>query len=115
MRNLLLLVLFLHMPLAMAGGIFGNNKAEDSFSVKSVEGSQAVVTGKPGGLKAGDYLYFNRSPFRFQVTAVEGEKITVALPERHELKPGLALLRNANDQIKKSIDTETRLKKALEE
>jgi hypothetical protein len=115
MRTLVLLALFLHMPMAMAGGIFGNNKIEDSFSVKSVEGNQAVVTGKPAGLKVGDYLYFNRSPFRFQVTAIEGEKVTVALPERHELKPGFALLRNANDQIKKSIDTESRLKKALEE
>jgi hypothetical protein len=115
MRILVLLALFLQMSLPAMAGIFGNNKVEDSFSVKSVEGSQAVVTGKPAGLKVGDYLYFNRSPFRFQVTAIEGNDVTVALPERHDLKPGFALLRNPNDQIKKSISTESRLKKALEE
>jgi hypothetical protein len=114
MRILILIALLLQSPLAMAG-IFGNNKIDDSFSVKSVEGNKAVVTGKPQGLKVGDYLYFNRSPFRFQVTAIDADKVTVALPDRHDLKPGFALLRNANDQIKKSIDTETRLKKALEE
>ena len=115
MRIFVLFALLAQMPLAMAGGIFGNNKIEDSFPVKSIEGNQAVLSGAPNGLKAGDKLYFNRSPFRFTVTAVEGNKITVALPDKNDLKVGNALLRHSNPQIDKSISTEERLKKALED
>ena len=114
MRTLAILMLLLQMPLAQAN-MFGDNKVDDSFAVKSVEGAEAVLSGKPKDLKVGDMLYINRSPFQFKVTAITGDKVTVALPERHDLKVGNALLRRASDQIKKSIDTENRLKKALED
>jgi hypothetical protein len=110
----LLLALLLPGPLATAG-IFGNNMADDSFGVKSVGDGKAVVEGAPKDLKVGDDLYFVKSPFHFKVTAIEGNKVTVAVPSGSSLAVGNALLRRANPQIQKNIDTEKRLKKALEE
>jgi len=114
MRALLILTLLLSMPTAQAS-LFGKNKADDSFAIKSVAGSQAVTQGNPKDLKAGDILYSNKSPFKFTVSEVKGSTVTVALPERHELKVGMALLRMPTDPIKKAIDTEERLKRALED
>ena len=115
MRYFLLLALLLASPAAMASGVFGNNKMDDSFSVVSVENGQATLTGTPKSLKAGDTLYFIRSPFQFKVTEVKGDKVTVALPDRHDLAKGAALLRFPTEPIKKGIDTEAKLKRALEE
>jgi hypothetical protein len=114
MRIILLLALLLQGPLAMAG-IFGNNTMEDSFAVKKVENGKAVVEGTPKDLKVGDDLYFVKSPFHFKVTAIEGNKVTVAVPGDSKLVVGNALLRHDNPQIRKNIDTEKRLKQALEE
>ena len=115
MRIIVLITLLLQMPVAMANGIFGGNKSDDVFAVKTVEGSQAILNGTPKGLKAGDKLYFNSSPFQFTVASVEGNKIVITLPEKHNVQVGTALMRFPNDQVKKSIATEERLKKALED
>lgn len=91
------------------------NNLNDLFPVKEIEGSHAVVEGKVMSLKPGQYLYFIRSPFRFQIESISGNKITVKLPASHDLKVGQGLVRNATDSMKKSMDTEKRLKSALEE
>ncbi len=116
MRIFLVFALLLQVSsVAMASGLFGNNKADDSFAVKSIEGRQAILEGKPKDLKVGDSLYFMRSPFKFTVSSVKGNTVTVTLPESHTLAEGNALLRFPNDAIKKNIQTESRLKQALEE
>lgn len=91
------------------------NNINDFFPVKEITGSHAVVEGKVMSLKAGQYLYFNRSPFRFLIESVSGNRITVKLPASHDLKVGQGLVRNATDAMKKAMDTEKRLKSALEE
>lgn len=105
------LSLFLGLSVVAAAA----NNMEDSFAVKQVAGDHAVVEGKPKDLKVGDYLYFVRSPFRFKVTAINGNQVTVELPAKHDLADSNVLLRNATPVIKKNIDTEVRLKRALEE
>jgi hypothetical protein len=115
MRLLLLLIIFFQSPLADAQGLFGNNKKDDSFAIRSIEDGKAKLQGIPKDLKAGDMLYYNRSPFQFKVLEVSGTEVVIALPARHELRVGTALLRNATDPIKKSIQTESRLRQALED
>ena len=88
---------------------------EDTFTITKMEDKQAVLTGTPKELKAGDLLYFARSPYRFTVSAIEGSNVTIVLPEKHDLKVGSILVRKPNAQMKKSLDTEGRLKQALEE
>ncbi len=97
------------------GSSFSGNKLDDVFTVKSIEGKSAVTEGSPKSLKAGDTLYFARSPFKFSVTAVKGNQVTIALPDSHDLAVGQTLMRNITEQVKKSLDTESRLKQALEE
>ena len=88
---------------------------DDMFSVKEIKSKQALVQGKVKDLKAGDFLYFARSPFRFKVESVKGSDVTIVLPERHDLAVGNTLVRNATPSMLKSIDTESKLKSALEE
>jgi hypothetical protein len=102
-----LAILILALPAAFA--------AADNFVVKSVSGGSAVLSGDAKGLKAGDSLYYSRSPFRFTVTDVKGSQVTIALPASHDLKPDTVLLRNANDSIQKNMETEMKLKRALED
>ena len=99
---------------AWGSGLSGN-KIDDMFVVKSIAGKSAVTEGTAKGLKEGDILYFARSPFKFTVTAVKGNQVTVALPDNHDLAVGQSLMRNLTEQVKKSLDTESRLKQALEE
>lgn len=115
MRLLLILTLLLPVPDAMANALFGKNKVDDTFAIKTLDAKQAVLEGTPKGLKAGDLLYSNKSPFKFTVTEVKGNTVTVAIPERHELKADMSLLRLPTDPIKKAIDTEAKLKQALED
>lgn len=103
------LSVLLYLPFATASTL------EDVFTVKSIEGQTATVEGKANGLKAGDQLYFARSPFHFTVTDVKGDKITISLPTRHDLSLGNTLIRTPTPAMKKAIDTEDRLKKALED
>lgn len=114
MRAFILCFSLLLAPLG-AHALLGGNTAEDSFAVKSVEGRQAQLEGTVKDLKVGDTLYFVRSPFKFTVTAVSGNKVTVALPDNHGINPGHALLRHPNEMIKKGMATENKLKQALEE
>jgi hypothetical protein len=102
-----LALLILCLPRAFANG--------DSFVVKSVGNGSAVVSGEAKGLKAGDSLYYARSPFRFTVTEVKGSQITIALPSSHDLKPDTMLLRSSNESIQKNMETEMKLKRALED
>jgi len=114
-RIFLILACLLQAPLADAQGLFGNNKKDDSFAVKAIDGRSATVEGASKDLKAGDTLYYNRSPFHFIISEVKGQQITIELPEKHELAVGRALLRFPTDAIKKSIETEARLKRVFEE
>ncbi len=91
------------------------NRLDDTFVVRSVGEKEAVLEGTPKNLKAGDTLYFIRSPFQFKVASVKGEQVTIELPEKHDLQPSNALVRSLTSGIKKGIDTEDRLKKVLEE
>ena len=96
-------------------GRAANNTIDDLFTVKRLEAKEAELEGSPKGLKAGDPLYFARSPFKFTVTAVSGKKVTIALPEKHDLSVGNTLMRHLTDTVIKSLDTEIRIKQALEE
>ena len=89
--------------------------AADDFTVKQVKGRAAVLEGSAKGLKVGDMLYFARSPFKFTVAAVKGNLVTITLPEKNDLAVGNAVLRTPTEQIKKSLETQSRLKQALEE
>jgi hypothetical protein len=91
------------------------NLIDDLFTVKKLEAQQASLEGESRGLKEGDLLYFARSPYRFKVLSVKGNQVKIALPERTDLAVGQNLMRNPTDGIKKAIDTEKRLKQALEE
>jgi hypothetical protein len=104
---------FLPVPAAHAG-LFGSS-VDDLLTVKKLEGKQAILEGSSEGLKAGDSVYFARSPYHFTVTAVQGGQVTIALPEKNDLAVGNTLMRHENDQVKRAIDTERRLKQALEE
>jgi hypothetical protein len=99
--------LSLGQPAARAAG--------DSFAVKSVGGGSAVLSGDTAGLKAGDTLYYARSPFKFNVTEVKGAQVTIALPASHDLKTDSVLLRSPNPSIQKNMETEAKLKRALED
>jgi hypothetical protein len=116
MKKTLFALLFILAPhFAQAGGLFGGNSLDDVFKVTKLEGKEATTEGTPKDLKAGDWLYFARSPFKFKVTAVTGNKVTIALPEKHDLGIGQTLVRKETDAMKKAIDTEGRLKQALDE
>jgi len=116
MKFALLALLFSFTPTAAnAGGLFGGNTIDDVFTVKAMDSKQATLEGAPKGLKTGDSLYFARSPFKFAVTAVTGNKVTIALPDKNDLAVGNTLMRKETDAIKKAIDTEGRLKQALDE
>ena len=100
---------------AQADGLFGGNKIDDVFTVKKIAGKEATLEGDVKNLKAGDTLFFNRSPFRFKVTAAAGNQVTIALPEKQDLAVGNSLVRKETDAMKKASDTEGRLKQALDE
>jgi hypothetical protein len=102
-----LALLILALPAAFA--------AADSFVVKSVAGGSAVLSGDASGLKAGDVLYYARSPFRFTVTDVKPAQVTIAVPGNSDLKPDAVLLRSANSVIQNNMETEQTLKRALED
>lgn len=91
------------------------NTIDDMFNVKEVNGKTAIAEGKVKSLKAGDKIYFVRSPFVFNITAVKGNQITVEVPANSDLAAGMSLVRNPTDAIKKGIDTEAKLKQALQE
>lgn len=113
--RLMILLQCLSPAAAFAGSAFSGNKLDDLFTVKSVTGKAAIAEGKPNGLKEGDTLYFVRSPYKFTVSDVKGNLVTVTLPAEHDLAVGQTLTRNPNEQMKKNIETENRLKQALEE
>lgn len=99
---------------AWGSGLSGNT-IDDLFTVKSLSEGSAVTEGQVKGLKEGDSLYFARSPFKFKVTAIKGKQVTVELPAKHDLAVGQNLMRNLTDQTRKAMDTEKRLKQALDE
>jgi hypothetical protein len=99
---------------AGANSAFSGNKLDDTFPVVSIEGKQATLKGEPKSLKAGDKLYFARSPFEFTVASVSGKQVTVDLPDSHDLAVGNSLVRNLTAVIKKGMDTQKRLNQALE-
>ncbi len=111
------LIVLVHCVLAPSawGSSFAGNKVDDMFIVKSMVDKSATLEGAPKSLKEGDTLYFSRSPFKFTVTAVKGSQVTVGLPDNHDLAVGQSLMRNITPQVKKSLETESRLKQALEE
>lgn len=108
MRSTILLSFFLALP-AFAGGL------DEMLTVKQVQGQQATLEGKVSGLKAGDKVYFARSPFEFQVVSVTGNLATVSLPANSDVAAGQTMVLKPTDAMKKAMDTESRLKKALEE
>ena len=88
---------------------------DDLLDVKSVQGRQAIVRGKTGGLKAGDHVYFVRSPYQFVVESVKGDEAIITLPATHDVSVGNAFLKRPTDMVKKAMEQERRLKSALEE
>lgn len=94
---------------------FGGNSIKDLFEITSIGEKEAIATGETKGLHVNDSVYFSRSPYKFTITSIEGNKIRVALPGKSDIAVGQTLFRNINDQIKKSIDTEKRLKQAVDE
>lgn len=94
---------------------FAGNKIDDLFTVKSITGKSALTEGKANGLKEGDTVYFARSPYKFSVTAVKGNQVTIALPDGHDVAVGQTFMRNQTEAVKKALETENRLKQALEE
>jgi hypothetical protein len=103
------------LPLVAHAGLFGNNTTDDIFTVKKVDAKDATAEGTPKDLKVGDMLYFARSPYQFRVLEVKGNMVRIALPDKQDLAVGNTLMRKDNDQIKKGIDTEKKLKQALDE
>lgn len=103
------------LPALAGGSAFSGNKIDDLFTVKSITGKSALTEGKASGLKEGDTVYFARSPYKFTVTAVKGNQVTVALPDGHDVEVGNTMMRNETDTVKKALNTENRLKQALEE
>lgn len=93
------------------------NTMEDSFAVRKLEKDTATLSGTVKTLKAGDSLYFPRPPYEFKVVSVDSEldEVVVALPSKHDLASGNALLRHPTERIKKFLATESRLKEALSE
>lgn len=91
------------------------NTIDDSFRVKEIKGQHAVVEGKIASLKAGDYLYFSRSPFKFSVESISGSLVTIKLPASHDLGIGQGLVRYPTEAMQKAIETEKKLKNALED
>jgi hypothetical protein len=110
MRKLILLCL---VSLATSAPAFASN-IDEMLTVKLVQPQQATLEGKPG-LKAGDKVYFARSPFQFPVTAVNGNMITITLPAGSDVGVGQTMVRQPTDAMKKAMNTEDKLKKALEE
>lgn len=108
MRKLCLLVSLLCSTAAFASNI------DDMLTVKLVNGQSATLEGKPG-LKAGDKVYFARSPFQFSVTNVTGNLVTIALPSGNDVAVGQTMVREPTQAMKKAMNTEEKLKKALEE
>jgi hypothetical protein len=107
------LVFSLAMPHALA--FLGDNKKEDSFAVVKIEEKTATLSGEIKDLKVGDKLYSVKSPYQYTVSEIQGKIVTVTLPDGHKLTESSALLRKITPAIKKNIDTESRLKEALEE
>jgi hypothetical protein len=114
MRNLLQWMVCLTLSLTFSGFAHANS-IDDMLTVKQVSGQQATLEGKTNGLKAGDKIYFARSPFQFSVTAVTGNQVTIALPSGNDVAVGQTMVREPTASMKKAIDTEERLKKALED
>ena len=112
---LLFFCLTVLFPAQSFASAFAGNTLDDMFSVKSIDEKEAVLEGNPKNLKEGDLLYFVRSPFKFPVTSVKGNKVTVSLPRGNDLAKGNTLMRHPTEQVKKALDTESRLKQALEE
>lgn len=108
----LMLILILTPYLANA---LESNGVDDSFRVKEVKGQVATLEGKAKSLKAGDDLYFNRSPFKFTIESVSGNTITIKVPANSDLQEGNGLVRHPTAAILKGIDTEKKLKSALED
>lgn len=103
------------LALLFAAALPARAGKEDSFTVTTVEGNSAKVSGEAKGLKAGDVLYFARSPFKFTIAEVRSNELTLSLPDRHGLTPNSVLLRAPDATIKKNMDTEAKLKRALED
>jgi hypothetical protein len=111
-RQLLLLLIGLLLTLPRAeASLFGSNTIEDIFTVKKIENGEATLEGTPKTLKAGDKLYFVRSPFQFSVKSV---KVIITLPSAADLEVGNTLMRKPNDQIKNGIRGEQQLKSTEE-
>jgi hypothetical protein len=85
------------------------------FTIKSIEGTVGVAEGKVNGLKVGGMLYYPKDPYKFKILEIKGNQVTFDLTEGHQLEVGKNLLRNETGQMKKSQDTEVRLKQALED
>lgn len=114
MKTVLAALILALFTLPAHAGLFGGG-IDDDFTVKTLDGKTATLEGQAKTLKEGDLLYFVRSPYNFTITAVKGNTVTIALPEKQDLKVGNVLSRKETDQIKKAIETEKKLKQALEE
>jgi hypothetical protein len=89
--------------------------AADALVVKAIDGNKAKLIGNAQGLKSGDYLYFSRSPFRFTISEVKGNEITIDLPNGSAPPVNSSLLRAPDESIKKNMQMEQKLKHAIED
>jgi hypothetical protein len=104
----LFLALLALVPTAKA-----DNTLNDVFTVTAVNGAQATLTGKVESVKAGDSLYFIRSPFKFKVLSAGTNSVVIELPPSSDVVVSNTMVRNPTPTIKKALETESKLKSAL--
>ena len=114
MNKFIFAALLCFAPLAQ-GTFYSGNTISDTFTVTKIESGLAYADGISNNLKAGDYLYFARSPYKFSIKSVTEKQIVVILPAKNDVKVGNTLIRNSTDFIKKALDTELKVNSALEE
>jgi hypothetical protein len=109
------ILLFLSLALVGVMPLAGAHPLGDSLPVVAVNGTKATAHGEARGLLVGDFLYFPRSPFKFPITAVKGQEVDVAIPAGYDLMVGAQLLRTPNDRVQSNMQTEQKLKHAIED
>ncbi len=88
---------------------------DNANPVKNIDGDIATLEKPMPELKTGDYLYFPREPFQFQITEVDANGIVkVKLGPKHDVQIGQMLTKHSTNTTKKNIDTVNRLEGAVE-
>lgn len=86
-----------------------------SFVTKDVGANEILVMGNSDNLKAGDSLYHSVSPFLFSITEIKGNQISLRTPSSHSVKKGDIFLQSPSQDIRKAMEKQQKLKRALED